>query len=132
MTTMASVTKMQIKNPEFLVPIQCMTCRMDVSVENMKTLELFDLIQYKYIKNIIHDDKKMINIWIETKQVTEEQKNTGFTFTLQYDKTHVQRLRIDIPYDNSSKYNDNVKALVSIGKEKEEEEEEEDEDDEEE
>jgi hypothetical protein len=125
---MASVTKMEIKTLVLLVPIQCMTCRMDVSVENMKTLELFDLIEYKYIKNVIYDDKKMINIWIETKQVTEKHKCTSFTFTLQYDKTHVKRYKIETPYDNFSWYQETVKKLVSIGKEKEEEEEEEDED----
>lgn len=123
MAQMATLTEMKITKPVLLVPIQSMTCRMDVSIENMKIFELFDLIEYKYIKNVIHNDKKMITIWIETKQVTERQKNTSFTFTLAYDKLNAKSLKVDRPYANGSWYEENVIGLVSIGKAKAKEEE---------
>ena len=78
------------------------------------------MIEYKYIKTVIHDDKKMINIWIETKQVTEEHKSTSFTFTLQYDKLNAKSFKVKRPYANGSWYQESVKKLVSIGKEEEE------------
>ena len=117
---MASLTEMKITNDVSNEPIQSMTCRMLVSIKNIKTLGLFDMIEYKYIKYIIHNDIEKINIWIVTKQVTEEQKNTTFTFNLQYDELNVKSFKVSRPYANASKYQVAVKHLVSIGKEEEE------------
>jgi hypothetical protein len=100
-------------------PIRDMTCCMKVSIANMKVLGVFDLVSYKYIKNIIHDDKSQITTWIKTKQTTDEQKTTSFSFTLQYDELNVKSYKVDRPYANGSRYEDAVLKLVSIGKEQE-------------
>ena len=100
-------------------PIRDMTCCMAVSIANMKSLGLFDLVQYKYIKNLIDKDTLEIYTWIKTKQVTDEQKTTSFSFTLQYDELNVKRYKVDRPYANGSRYEDAVLKLVKIGKEQE-------------
>ena len=110
---MATITEMKIaldasNEPiESMKPIESMSCRkMNASVKNMKKLGLFDMIEYKYIKNVIDADTMEITIWVETKQVTSHQKMTSFTFSLQYDA-------------NESWFQYAVLKLVSIGKEDE-------------
>ena len=117
---MASLTEMKIARDASNEPIRIMSCRkMNASIKNMKKLGLFDMIEYKYIKNIIHDDtdEVHITIWVETKQVTNHQKMTSFTFSLQYDELNVKSVKVTRPYANDSWFQNAVIQLVSIGKE---------------
>ena len=116
---MLTITEMKIVRPLSLKPIESMSCCMAVSIANMKALGLFDLVQYKYIKHVIDKDTAEITTWIKTKQVTDEQKTTSFSFTLQYDELNVKRYKVDRPYANGSRYEDAVLKLVKIGKEQE-------------
>ena len=116
---MLTITEMKIARPLSLEPIESMSCCMAVSIANMKTLGLFDLVQYKYIKHVIDKDTAEITTWIKTKQATDEQKTTTFSFNLQYDELNVKSFKVDRPYANASKYEDAVKKLVKIGKEQE-------------
>ena len=73
------------------------------------------------------NDKKKIKVWIQTKQVTKENKSTSFTFTLQYDKLNAKSFKVDRPFANGSWYQESLIKLVSMGKEGEESTDEEDE-----
>ena len=123
---MATITEMKIaldasNEPiESMKPIESMSCRkMNASVKNMKKLGLFDMIEYKYIKNVIDADTMDITIWVETKQVTSHQKMTSFTFSLQYDELNVKSVKVTRPYANESWFQYAVFKLVKIGKEQE-------------
>jgi len=101
-------------------------------ISQMKELDLFDDIEYKYIKKIIEDDEDEIEVEIEDLDCDRiAWCKTRFTFKLNInvsggwsplmvDKTFV----VDKEYNNSSPY-----ALMMLElQEEEEEEEEEDED----
>ena len=109
---MMTITEMKIARPLSLEPIESMSCCMEVSIANMKALGLFDLVQYKYIKHVIDKDTAEITTWIKTKQATDEQKTTTFSFNLHYDELNVKSFKVDRPYANASKYEDAVKKLV--------------------
>jgi hypothetical protein len=117
---MATITEMKIACDASNEPMESMSCRrMKTTIKNMKALGLFDMIEYKYIKNVIDKDKSQITIWIETKQVTNHQKMTSFTFNLQYDELNVKSVKVTRPYANGSWFQNAVIQLVVIGKEQE-------------
>jgi len=117
---MATITEMKIALDASNEPIESMSFRqMKTTIKNMKALGLFDMIEYKYIKNIIDADKSQITIWVETKQVTSHQKMTSFSFNLQYDELNVKSVKVTRPYANGSWFQNAVIQLIDIGKEQE-------------
>lgn len=99
---MASLTEVKIARDASNEPIEYLTDCIYMNVKNMKELGLFDIMEYQYIKNIIHDDSKVLIIDFETIQESPSVKSTIFGIDLQYDKIHVKKYFVTTEYNNDS------------------------------
>ena len=109
---MASLTEVKIARDASNEPIEYLTDCIYMNVKNMKELGLFDIMEYQYIKNIIHDDKKILIIYFETIQESPSVKSTVFGIDLQYDKIHVKKYFVTTKYNNDSWTEFYIKKLI--------------------
>ena len=97
-------------------------------VSQMKELELFDDIPYKYIKNIIEDDDYDIEVEIRDLECDiEAYCKTRFTFEISQGKTY-KKFVVETEYNGSSCFGMLMSGLYNDNDDDEEEEEEEEDD----